>query len=62
MDSFCETLSEIEKKLGAIESLLQRLPEIQAAVYFAMKDEYEAARVQGKHARDLWEVPNPPER
>ena len=33
-------LKEIKEKLAAIESLLQRLPEIQAAVFLLMRDEY----------------------
>ena len=57
-----EDIAEIEEKLAAIESLLQRLPEIQAAVFFKMLDEYEAAKLQGRRARELWEVPDPQER
>jgi hypothetical protein len=57
-----EDIAEIKEKLAAIESLLQRLPEIQAAVFFQMLDEYEAAKLQGRRSRDLWEIPNPQER
>ena len=57
-----EDIAEIKEKLAAIESLLQRLPEIQAAVFFQMLDEYEAAKLQGRRSRDLWEFPNPRER
>ena len=57
-----EELQEIKEKLAAIESLLQRLPEIQAAVFLQMLDEYQSARVIGKKACDLWEVPSPPAR
>ena len=57
-----EELQEIKEKLVAIERLLQRLPEIQAAVFLRMLDEYQSARVIGKKARDLWEVPSPPAR
>lgn len=52
-------LEEIKEKLTAIESLLQRLPEIQAAVFLQMHDEYETAKVQGRDVRSLWSVPNP---
>ena len=34
------SLFEISKKMAAIESLLRRLPEIQAAVFIQMCDEY----------------------
>ena len=54
-----QELTEIKEKLAAIESLLQRLPEIQAAVFFQMLDEYQSAKLEGKSARDLWEVANP---
>lgn len=53
-----DDLQEIKEKLAAIESLLQRLPEIQAAVFFKMLDEYKSAQLLGKKADDLWEVPN----
>lgn len=52
-------LLEIEEKLAAIESLLQRLPEIQAAVFFQMLDEYQSAKLTGIDAHKLWQVPNP---
>lgn len=57
-----EELREIKEKLAAIESLLQRLPELQAAVFFSMLDEYQAAKVVGLNASELWEIPNPTER
>lgn len=57
-----DDLSEIREKLAAIESILQRLPEIQAAVFFQMMEEYENAKLQGRKAGDLWEVPNPRDR
>lgn len=57
-----DDLSEIREKLAAIESLLQRLPEIQAAVFFQMMEEYENAKLQGRKAGDLWEVPSPRDR
>ena len=43
-----EDLKEIKEKLVAIESLLQRLPEIQTAVFFQMMEEYEAAKFHKK--------------
>ena len=57
-----EELVEIKEKLAAIESLLQRLPEIQAAVFLQMQDEYEMAKAQGRRAQDLWAVPAPDKR
>ncbi len=57
-----DELRAIKEKLAAIESLLQRLPEIQAGVFFSMLDEYQAARMIGQKASDLWEVPTPLER
>ena len=50
------TLQAIQKKLASIESLLQRMPELLAAVFFTMKDEYEAAKWCGKKAKDIWEI------
>ena len=55
-------LCEIKENLAAIESLLQRLPEIQAAVFMTMQEERDAARMAGKHCTDIWEVPKPTER
>lgn len=52
----------INEKLAAIESLLQRLPEIQAAVFFQMLDEYQSAKFTGTKAADLWEIPTPDQR
>ena len=57
-----DDLKEVKEKLAAIESLLQRLPEIQAAVFLLMRDEYETAKAQGGDARKLWAVPNPDQR
>ena len=54
-----DDLREIREKLAAIESLLQRLPEIQAAVFLNMLDEYQSAKLIGKRPADLWEIPNP---
>ena len=57
-----DDLKEVKEKLTAIESLLQRLPEIQAAVLLLMRDEYETAKAQGRDVRQLWAVPNPDQR
>ncbi len=55
-------LEEIKEKLAAIESLLQRLPEIQSAIFIQMFEEYETAKLQGRKAGELWKVPNPQNR
>lgn len=52
-------LSEIKQKLATIESLLQRLPEIQAAVFFQMQEEYQAAKMQGMKISDIWTIAPP---
>lgn len=52
-------LREIKEKLAAIESLLQRLPEIQAAVFLQMQEEYQSARLLGKKAEDIWIIAPP---
>ena len=57
-----EDVKEIKERLTAIESLLQRLPEIQAAIFFQMLDEYQSARLTGTKARDVWDVPTPNQR
>lgn len=57
-----DELREIKEKLAAIESLLQRLPEIQAAVFLQMLEEHQSARLAGISAKDLWTVPDPRER
>ena len=62
MNESKEDITEIKEKLAAIESLLQRLPEIQAAVFFQMLDEYKTAKLQGRRSRDLWEVLDPQKR
>lgn len=54
-----DELTEIKEKLAAIESLLQRLPEIQAAVLIQMCEEYQAARLEGKSSSDLWVISPP---
>ena len=57
-----EDVKEIKERLTAIESLLQRLPEIQAAIFFQMLDEYQSARLTGPKAHDIWDVPTPDQR
>ena len=57
-----EDLTEIKERLMAIESLLQRLPEIQAAVFIQMNEEYQAARMGGMKSSDLWTIAPPDSR
>lgn len=57
-----DELQEIKEKLAAIESILQRLPELEAAAFLQMYDEYQAARFEGKKAADLWVIPPPSSR
>lgn len=57
-----EKLDAIIEKLAAIESLLQRLPEIQAVAMLQLYDEYQSAQLQGRSASDLWTIPPPGER
>lgn len=52
-----EEITEIKERLAAIESLLQRLPEVQAAVFLQMWDEYQSARLTGKKPKDIWTIP-----
>ena len=52
-------LEEIKKRLDDIEAILRKLPEIQAAVYFQFKDEYEAARLRGEKSTDIWDIAPP---
>jgi len=54
-----DDLTEIKEKLATIESLLQRLPEIQAAVFIQMNEEYQAALMAGKKSSDLWTIAPP---
>ena len=58
-DQIQESLDEIKAHLVAIESLLQRLPEIQAAVFFQMLEEYESAKILGRKTSDLWTIVPP---
>lgn len=54
-----DKMDEIIEKLTAIESLLKRLPEIQAAVYLQLKEEYDAAKLKGKKTGDIWTIAPP---
>ena len=54
-----EQLERIEKKLEAIETRLQQLPEVQAATFLLMYEEYQAARLRGKKVSDLWTISPP---
>lgn len=50
---------QVLKKLEAIESLLRQLPEIMAATYIQMDEEYQIAKMQGKKSSDLWIIAPP---
>lgn len=54
-----DDLTEIKEKLAAIESILQRLPEIQAAVFIQMYEEFQSAQMQGRKSKDLWVIAPP---
>lgn len=53
---------DLDKRLATIERLLRQLPEMQAAVLFQMLDEYQAARMAGQKASDIWEIASPERR
>lgn len=55
-------MEEIKEKLAAIESLLQHLPEIQAAIFIRMWDEYQKAKMELRDPADLWEIAPPNQR
>lgn len=55
-------LEKIRKELEAIHSLLQRLPEIQAAVLLQMREEAQTAELGGKTLRDIWTIAPPGQR
>ena len=57
-----DELKEIKEKLTAIESLLQRLTEIQAAVFIQMNEEYQAAKMRGQKSSELWSIAPPSSR
>ena len=52
-------LAAIKAKLAAIELLLQRLPEIQAAVFIKMYEEYQGGRLRGKTCDEMWTIAPP---
>lgn len=51
-----QDLEDIKKSLAHIESLLQRMPEIQAAVLIQMQEEYGSAKSRGRRADDIWVI------
>ncbi|HJB14367.1 MAG TPA: hypothetical protein H9787_11750 [Candidatus Oscillibacter excrementigallinarum] len=53
-------MEELKSRLDRIESLLQRLPEIQAAVFLQMQEELEDAHRRGLKSSDIWVI-CPPE-
>lgn len=59
MMELMNALEKIKEKLAAIELLLQQLPEIQAAIFIQMNEEYQAAKMQGKKASDIWTIQKP---
>ena len=54
MEDIEHTLQSVEKTLASIEMLLRQMPEVLAATYIQMNEEYQRARLQGKSCRDLW--------
>lgn len=62
MDELTEKLTELNKNLTAVYSLLQQLPEIQTAVFLQMYDEYQDAKWERRKAKDLWTVVDPQSR
>ena len=57
-----EEIREIKEKLAAIESLLQRLPEIQAVAFIQFFEEYQDAKSKGLTSKDIWVIPEPDQR
>ena len=56
------TLQSVEKTLASIEMLLRQMPEVLAATYIKMNEEYQQARLQGKRFDDLWSIEQIPMR
>lgn len=60
MEELTNTLAEIKNELVAIHSLLQRLPEIQAAAYIELEETYRLAQppmgLGITRAKDIWEL------
>ncbi len=54
-----DTDRKILAKLDGIIELLQKMPEVQAAVLLQMNEEYQAARLQGKGTADIWTIAPP---
>lgn len=57
-----DDIKEIKEKLAAIESLLQRLPEIQAVAMIQFFEEYVDAKSKGLSSKDIWIIPEPNQR
>lgn len=55
-------LERIRKELAEIHSLLQHLPELQAAVLLQMWEEAQTAKLYGKTLRDIWTTAPPDQR
>ena len=62
MENIERTIQSIEKTLASIEMLLRQMPEVQAATYIKMNEEYQRARLQGKSCDDLWEFEKTPKK
>lgn len=62
MENIEQTLHSIEKTLASIELLLRKMPEMQAATFIKMNEEYQRARLQGKSCDDLWEFEQTPKK
>lgn len=58
-DRLCSALAKLEKRLDAIENVIKRMPEVQAAVFFQAYEEYQAAELQGKRVSDIWDIAPP---
>lgn len=56
MEALRGELADINKKLAVIESLLQQLPEVQAAVYIKMNEEYQTSKLQRLASKELWTI------
>ena len=47
---------EILDRLNRIERILLKSPEVHAAVFITMWEEWQRARLRGLSAKDLWEI------
>lgn len=55
-----ESTAELSKRLEAIERTLQQLPEVTAATFILMWDEYKRGSFFGMKAKDMFEISRPP--